>query len=107
MENVRQSIDNLHNSITQDVLDMKRIVVDVIDPSPGLFGGDPVEGLVTIIYKCSYKPEPEFDNWMCKGCECTNHKQPTSGHAHHALYGPQDEITRPSWEVDTFSLYAD
>lgn len=95
---MRQSIDNLHDDITEDVLAQKQIVVDVIDPSPGIWGGDPVEGLVTVVYQCHCE-------WS-KGCD-DEHKRPESGHTHHALYGPKDEKDRqPGEPVDHYTCYA-
>lgn len=94
---VRQSIDNLHDDITRSVVEDKRKVLEVIDPSPGIWGGDPVEGLVTIVYEC--------------GCNFAGAEHPNAApgkHAHHALYGPTDERDRqPGEAVDHYSLYAD
>jgi len=90
---LRQSIDNLHDDITQDILESKRVVVDVIDPSPGIWGGDPIEGLVTVVYRCPGEP-------CCA---------PVSRNSvHHALYGPTDEDWTPDkGPVEHYSLYAD
>lgn len=97
VKNVRQSIDNLHETITRSVLYAQKQgsygkVVNVIDPSPGLFGGNPIEGLVTVEYACP---------WEKSKCSVQH------DHTHQALFGPEDEISRPSWEVETFTLYAD
>lgn len=94
---MRQSIDNLHDSITEDVLRAKRIVVDVIDPGQSVWG-ETVEGLVTVIYEC-------HETSWCKGCTCTTHKQPETGHAHHSLYGPHDE--RTDKPIERYTIYAD
>ena len=98
---MRQSIDNLHDSITEDVLRQKpqRIVVDVIDPSPGVFGGEPMEGLVTVVYECHCE-------WA-NGCQDDHpeHRRANSGHTHHALYGPHDE--RTDKKIERYTCYAD
>lgn len=48
-------------------------IVEVIDPSPGMFGGEPINGLVTLVYQCVN------DEW---------HKD-LAPHTHQALYGPE------------------
>jgi hypothetical protein len=93
----RQSIDNLHEDITKVVLDAQAAghygkVLEVVDPSPGMWGGEPIEGLVTVVYECS----------------CGYHPQLPMPHSHHALFGPTDEKDRKEGEpVDHYSLYAD
>jgi len=92
------TVDTLPPEIVRSEGDRKTFAV--LDPSPGLWGGEPVEGLVTIAYIC---------NGSCgnsSGCEkdCTWHGKPEVGHTHHALYGPEDEETVP---VKQYSLYAD
>lgn len=103
---VRQSIDDLHDDITKVVVEAQRHkqygkVLEVIDPSPGLWGGDPVEGLVTIVYECSMPIER-----MHGGAD---HPAAAPGkHCHHALFGPVDEKDRePGEPVEEYSLYAD
>jgi hypothetical protein len=103
---VRQSIDNLHDSITEVVVDAQKSgfygrVLEVIDPSPGLWGGAPVEGLVTIVYECAMPVDR-----MHGGAE---HPAAAPGrHCHHALFGPVDEKDRqPGEAVEEYSLYAD
>jgi hypothetical protein len=94
---MRQSIDNLHDDITAVVLDAQSRgqygkVLDVIDPSPGIWGGEPVEGLVTIVYECS----------------CDWHPRLSNPHSHKALFGPKDERDRKEGEpVAHYTLYAD
>jgi hypothetical protein len=68
-------IAELHPDIRADLDRMGRRAVDVIDPSPGLWGGDPVQGLVTVVYACSCRHFPDLERL----------------HTHHALYGPRDE----------------
>ena len=46
-------------------------IVEVINPSPGLWGGEPIDGLVTLVY------------------ECSDEHPPYKPHTHHALYGPR------------------
>jgi hypothetical protein len=65
----------LHPDIERDLRNSGREVVEVIDPSPGLWGGDPVPGLVTIVYQC---PDPTHSGYINQG-----------PHTHHALYGPR------------------
>lgn len=93
---IRQSIDNLHDDIVKSVLESQAKgiygkVLEVVDPSPGIWGGEPVEGLVRIVYECS----------------CTWTDLP-GVHSHHALFGPVDEKDRqPGEPVDHYTLYAD
>lgn len=84
-------LDNLHPDIKADLEKVgNRKPVEVIDPSPGLWGGDPVPGLVTIVYEC-----------LDLTCPFRKHK---TVHTHHALYGPSDE-NDPGCEGLT--IYAD
>ena len=78
-------LDNLHPDIKSDLEKMGRKPVEVIDPSPGLWGGEPRPGLVSILYECR--------------CNDFTHLPPV--HTHQALYGP----TGPGSEGLT--LYAD
>lgn len=77
----------LHPHIKADLERMNRKPVEVIDPSPGLWGGEPVPGLVTVVYAC--------DGF--EGCP-----QGCTPHTHHALYGPTAEAGSEGME-----LYAD
>ena len=79
----------LHPDIQRDLDKMGRKTVEVIDPSPGLWGGDPIPGLVTVVYEC-----PD-------GSRCPVTVQPFT-HTHHALYGPTSEPGSEGME-----LYAD
>lgn len=78
----------LHPHIAADLEKMGRKPIEVIDPSPGLWGGDPVPGLITIVYECRAMN-------CAPGCReidgHTSHPLVTEGHTHHALYGPTDE----------------
>ena len=76
------TIDALHPDIVRS--ERGRETVGVIDPSPGLFGGDPVEGLVTVAYAC-----PPGARCGGHGCDCEWHAHPEDRHTHHALYGHQ------------------
>jgi hypothetical protein len=67
------SLDTLHPDIAKAEQDYPHgPIKEVIDPSPGLWGGEPIDGLVTLIYVCSRNA-------------CGNLIE---GHTHHALYGP-------------------
>ena len=65
-----QTLETIHPDIRADLDGAGRVPVEVIDPSPGLWGGEPVPGLVTIVYVCSCEDFPK-------------------SHTHHALYGPR------------------
>jgi hypothetical protein len=66
-------------------LEARREPVRIIDPSPGIFGGEPVPGLVSIEYECHgqhcnqiwSRDEPDPIGFTA---------MPT--HTHGALYGP-------------------
>jgi hypothetical protein len=77
----------LHPDIKADMEKMGRRAVEVIDPSPGLWGGDPIPGLVTVVYACSCDTFPSMG----------------PDHTHHALYGPRDEKSTESG----YTIYAD
>lgn len=84
-----QTVTSLHPDIAADLRKMGREAIKVIDPSPGLWGGDPVPGLVRVVYRC-----PE-------GRECWHVREDV--HSHHALYGPRDEKSTESG----YTIYAD
>ncbi len=95
---MRMTVDNLHPDIRKDNDAIGRKVVEVIDPSPGVWGGDPIEGLVTLVYECN-------DTW------CHHDVTPATfsanvdrgKHTHHAIYGPKDEKSAESG----YTCYAD
>lgn len=63
-----------------------RTVAQIIDPSPGLWGGDPVPGLVTVEYACSGEHcQPTYDPETFERTGYT----PRAPHTHQALYGPR------------------
>lgn len=69
----RMTLETLHPAIAKSEAGVGRKVVKVIDPSPGLFGGKPIDGLVGIEYECNG--------------ECGMKLAPNP-HTHGALYGP-------------------
>jgi hypothetical protein len=86
----RCQLMKLHPDISADLEKMGRKPVEVIDPSPGLWGGDPIPGLITIVYEC---PDGNY---------CIPGATMGATHTHHALYGPSDEQGS-----EGMSLYAD
>lgn len=72
------TLDTLHPDITRIVTESKRKALSIIDPSPGLWGGDPIEGLITIVYQCDCDPK---------------YRSLQPGHTvnseHHMLFGPR------------------
>jgi hypothetical protein len=88
-----QTVTTLHPDIKADMEKMGRRAVKVIDPSPGLWGGDPIPGLVTVVYEC-----PDGDLAPCS-YDSGDH----TTHTHHALYGPRDEKSTESG----YTIYAD
>lgn len=83
----------LHPDIEADLRKMGRKPVKVIDPSPGLWGGDPVPGLVTVVYEC-----PDGN-----AAVCSYDTGDGTTHTHWALYGPRDEKSAESG----YTIYAD
>ena len=84
-----QTVSSLHPDIEADLRKMGRKAIKVIDPSPGLWGGDPIPGLVTVVYRC-----PD-------GFNCPLVREDV--HSHYALYGPRDEKSAESG----YTIYAD
>ena len=79
--------ETLHPDIERDLREMGRTAVEVIDPSPGLFGENPIPGLVRVLYECSCDVFPSLP----------------LPHTHDALYGPKDEKGTDSG----YTIYAD
>lgn len=79
-------------------------ILRVIDPSPGVFGGEPRPGLITLVYECDC-------DWGTPGRPGSGDEPVVPGrHAHRALYGPADERDQPAdydRSATVFTLYAD
>lgn len=93
------TVGNLHPDIQRDNdASGGRKIIQVIDPSPGIFGGKPIEGLVTLVYECE-------DVWCHPGVtpDTFSANIPRGVHTHHALYGPKDEKSAESG----YTCYAD
>lgn len=69
----RMTVETLHPDIVKSEALSQRKSLEVIDPSPGIFGNTPIEGLVTVIYEC----------------ECRYNMHLGIPHTHAALYGPR------------------
>jgi hypothetical protein len=68
------TLATLHPDILQEVEESGRKPVEVIDPSPGLWGGEPIPELVTVVYECNCESEYKIGE-----------HSPT----HHMLFGPR------------------
>jgi hypothetical protein len=96
----RQTLETLHPDIVRSEAEAERRTVTVTDPAPGIWGGEPVEGLVGIEYacRCSYFPALP--------------RNEAGEHTHGALYGPPMHSDPVTGELVVsgepgFSLYAD